>query len=147
MPKKQKRGLGVEGRSPRKDYRWRARTPGRKEAGRGIDPHGRTCASHSDAAVAGFGSEDSLSKCPMNPGKLAWEHRCRMDQGRFPGIQQLENVPLCLALQAQSWRNTLGWGTRPSNVSPWIRPVYVSLGLGPLPPLHHSQLYMDSSSF
>lgn len=41
--------------------------------GQGNRPPWRTCASHSDPAMAGFGSGDSLSKCPMNPGEMAWE--------------------------------------------------------------------------
>lgn len=45
-----------------------------------------------------------LSKCPLNPGKRAWKHRCRTDEGRFPvetDIQQLRNAQLCSALQVE----------------------------------------------
>lgn len=70
MPREQKRGLGVEGGHLGKDYGWKVRTPGRKEADRGADPRAGTCApaSHSNVAVAGFGRW-GFSKCPMNPGK------------------------------------------------------------------------------
>lgn len=117
--------MGVEGGSLGEGYRWRARTPGRKEAGRGADPCGRTCAqaSHSDVAVAGFGSGDSLSKRPMNPGKRAW----KLDAGWiWEGVQAFRNMGMSSCARHcrfRDRRNTLGWCIRPPSVSPWIRPV------------------------
>lgn len=98
MPKKQKRGLGVEGGSLGKDYRWRARMPGTKRPsweqalteGSVLEPYTST--------RGRIWKGDSLSKCPINP-----EKRENIDKGWVSGDRYsiIRECLLCSTLQVQ----------------------------------------------
>lgn len=117
----------------------------RKEAGRGTDPHGRTCASHSDPAEAGFGSGDSLSKCPLSPGEMAWE-QMQDGSGKVSRHSTLSEGPTVLGTAGTELAEHPRMGRQTLQCVSLDSPC-MSLGLGPPSSPHHGQLCMDSSSF
>lgn len=117
----------------------------KKEAGRGQTPWEDLCLTQR-CSHGRIWSGDSLSECPRNPGKMAWEQTL-VGSGKAPRHSTVSECPAVHGIAGTELEERPQMGRQTLHVSPWIRPVYMSLGLGPLLPPHHSQLCMDSRNF